>query len=168
MILPKTPPMESLGYKWLFWIILLPAVMASISMGLCADSGTSPEAQFLDSSWHQVIPGVWYTATPLSHNPPLREETKNYQSASQISEPQVFCPLASAFLLCYLGAYFFLGRFNLLLGRYRVFRELFHLGMVSLPVGSLVTGLNPSAIIHHLGRLLPSGWVPDSILFSGH
>ncbi|KAJ9072928.1 hypothetical protein DSO57_1022020 [Entomophthora muscae] len=34
--------------------------------------------------------------------------------------------------------------------------------MVSLPVGSLMTGLNPSAIIHHLGRLIPSGWVPDT------
>ncbi|KAJ9067025.1 hypothetical protein DSO57_1003730 [Entomophthora muscae] len=34
--------------------------------------------------------------------------------------------------------------------------------MVSLPVGSLVTGLNPLAIIHHLGGLLPSGWVPDN------
>ncbi|KAJ9082052.1 hypothetical protein DSO57_1008185, partial [Entomophthora muscae] len=163
MRLPKTPAMESLGYKWLFWIILLPAGMASILMGLQADSGTSPEAQFLNSSWRWVIPGVWYTATSLSHNPPLREETKNYQSASTIPEPQVFCPLASAFLLCYLGAYFFLGHFNPLLGRYRVFEELFHLGMVSLPVGSLVTGLNPSAIIHHLGRLLPSGWVPDTL-----
>ncbi|KAJ9061656.1 hypothetical protein DSO57_1018509 [Entomophthora muscae] len=136
--------------------------MTSILMGLRADSGSSPEAQFLNSSWHQVIPEVWYTVTPLSHNPPLREETKNYQSASTIPKSQVFCPLASAFLLCYSGAYFFLGRFNLLLGRYQVFGELFHLGIVSLPVGSLVTRLNSSAIIHHLGRLLPSGWVPDT------
>ncbi|KAJ9081064.1 hypothetical protein DSO57_1018534 [Entomophthora muscae] len=36
--------------------------------------------------------------------------------------------------------------------------------MVFLPVGSLVTILDPSVIIHHLGRLLPSGWVPDTAI----
>ncbi|KAJ9063966.1 hypothetical protein DSO57_1035401 [Entomophthora muscae] len=153
MRIPKTPLMESLGYKWVFYIVLLLTVLASILMGLQAD---------LDSSWCCVIPGVWYTATPLSHNPPLKEETKNYESTAQVPEPQVFCHLA--FLLCYLGVYFFLGRFKPLLGRYQVFGELFHLGMVSLPVRSLVTGLNPSAIIHHLGKLLPSGWVSERVV----
>ncbi|KAJ9080884.1 hypothetical protein DSO57_1020223, partial [Entomophthora muscae] len=90
-----------------------------------------------------------------------KEEPQNYQSTHSIFKPQVFHPLAYAFLLCYLGAYFFLGRFNPLLGCYFLVGELFHLSMVSLPVGSLITGLNPSAIIHHLGRLFPSGWVPD-------
>ncbi|KAJ9065636.1 hypothetical protein DSO57_1017390 [Entomophthora muscae] len=130
---------------------------------MCADSGTAPKAQFLDNSWRCVIPGVWYTATPLSHNPPLKEEPQNYWSVNKPAKPQVFCPLASAFFLCYLGAYFFLECFNLLLGWYFLFGELFHLGMVSVPVGSLVTDLNPSAIIHHLERLLPSGWVPDTL-----
>ncbi|KAJ9063034.1 hypothetical protein DSO57_1004326 [Entomophthora muscae] len=164
MKLPKTPLMESLGYKWLFWIVLTTTVFTSTSMGSCADLGTTPESQFLDSSWRRVILGVWYTATPLLNSPPVREETKVYGFTTQVTKPQVFCPLASAFLLCYLGVYFFLGRFNPLLGRYQLFRELFHLGMVSLPVGSLVTGLNPYAIIHHLGRLPPSGWVPDTII----
>ncbi|KAJ9065376.1 hypothetical protein DSO57_1020229 [Entomophthora muscae] len=152
---------ESLGYKWLFWIVLTTTLFTSASMGSRADLGTMPESQFLDSSWRCVIPGFWYTTTPLSNNPPVREETKVYGSTTQVTKPQVFCPLALAFLLCYLGAYFFLGCFNPLLGRCRLFGELFHLGMVSLPVGSLVTGLHPSAIIHHLGGLLPSGWVPD-------
>ncbi|KAJ9073434.1 hypothetical protein DSO57_1016485 [Entomophthora muscae] len=97
------------------------------------------------------------TATPLSHNPPCKEEPQNYQSINKPAKPQVFLPLASAFLLCYLGVYFFLGQFNPLLGQYYLFGEIFHLGMVPLPVGSLVTGINPSAIIHHLGRLLPIG-----------
>ncbi|KAJ9079455.1 hypothetical protein DSO57_1035195 [Entomophthora muscae] len=164
MRLPKTPLIESLGYKWLFWIVLLTTVLASTLMGSRADLGTTPESQSLDSSWRHVIPGVWYTATPLSPNPPVQEETKIYGSTTQVPEPQVFCSLASAFLLCYLGAYFFLGCFNPLLGRYQIFGELFHLGMVSLPVGYLVNGLNPSAIIHHLERLLPSEWVPDKWL----
>ncbi|KAJ9087894.1 hypothetical protein DSO57_1028646 [Entomophthora muscae] len=167
MKLPKTPLMESLGYKWLFWIFLTTMVFASVSIGSRTDSGTTTESQFLDSSWRRVIPGIWYTATPLSNNPPVREETKIYCSTTQVTEPQVFRPLALAFLLCYLGVYFFLGRFNPLLGRYQIFGELFHLGMVSLPVGSLVMGLNPSAIIHHLGRLITSGWVPDNILVAG-
>ncbi|KAJ9073296.1 hypothetical protein DSO57_1018011 [Entomophthora muscae] len=107
-------------------------------------------------------PGVWYTATSLSQNLPQKEEPCNYQSTHSTFKLQVFHPLASAFLLCYLGAYFVLGRFNPLLGCYCIVGELFHLGMVSLTVGSLVNDLNSSAIIHHIGRLLPSGWVPGS------
>ncbi|KAJ9076308.1 hypothetical protein DSO57_1027555 [Entomophthora muscae] len=137
-------------------------VFASVSLGSRADSGTTADSQFLDSSWRRVILGVWYTASPISNNPPVREETKDYGSSPLTNKPQVFCPLASAFLLSYLGVYFFLGHFNPLLGRYQLLGELFHLGMVSIPVGSLVTGLNPSEIIHHLGGLLPSGWVLDS------
>ncbi|KAJ9075782.1 hypothetical protein DSO57_1032310 [Entomophthora muscae] len=121
MRLPKASFMESLGHKWVYWMILLPAVLARISIGLRADSGTSPEVQFLDSSWRWVIPGVWYTATPLSHNPPCKEETQNYQSVHKPAEPQVLRPLAFAFLLCYSGADFFLGQFNLLLGQYHLF-----------------------------------------------
>ncbi|KAJ9079395.1 hypothetical protein DSO57_1035835 [Entomophthora muscae] len=106
-----------------------------------------------------MILQVWYTATPLSHNSPLKEKAQMYQAPTKVDTPTVLHPLASAFLLSYLGAYFFLGCFNPLLGQYRIFGELFHLGMVSLPVGSLVTGLNPAAIIHHLRSLLPSGWL---------
>ncbi|KAJ9087928.1 hypothetical protein DSO57_1039650 [Entomophthora muscae] len=156
MKLPKTPHGECLGYKWLLWLVLTLMVFASVLIGSRADSGTTADSQFLDSSWRRVIPGVWYTASPISNNPPVREETKFYGSPPLANKPQVFCPLALAFLLSYLGAYFFLGRFNPLLGRYRLLGELFHLGIFSLPVGSLVTGLNPSAIIHHLGGLLPS------------
>ncbi|KAJ9073474.1 hypothetical protein DSO57_1016185 [Entomophthora muscae] len=163
MKLPKTPHGEWLGYKWLLWFVLSLMVFASVSMGSCADSGTTADSQFLDRSWHHVIPGVWYTASPSSENPPVREETKFYGSSPLANKPQVFRPLASAFLLSYLGAYFFLGCFNPLLGRYQLIGELFHLGMVSVPVGSLVTGLNPFVIVHHLGGLLPSGWVPDTI-----
>ncbi|KAJ9066405.1 hypothetical protein DSO57_1009652 [Entomophthora muscae] len=165
MKLPKTLLMELLGYKWLLWIVLTTAVFSSVSIGSRANLGTTPESQFPDSSWCFVILGVWYTATPLSNNPPVWEETKVYGSTTQVTKPQVFRSLALAFLLCYLGAYFFLGRFNPLLGRYQLLGELFHLGMVSLPVGSLVTGLNASAIIHRLGSLLPSGWVPDTGAF---
>ncbi|KAJ9071652.1 hypothetical protein DSO57_1034909 [Entomophthora muscae] len=163
MKLPKTPHGEWLGYKWLLWFVLNWMVFASVLIGSHADSGTMADSQFLDSSWRRVIPGVWYTASPISMNPPVREETKFYGSTPSANKPQVFCPLALAFLLSYLSAYFFLGRFNPLLGWYQLLGELLHLGMVSVPVGSLVTGLNPLAIIHHLGGLLPSRWVPDSI-----
>ncbi|KAJ9059203.1 hypothetical protein DSO57_1005125 [Entomophthora muscae] len=131
-------------------------VLTRVSISSLADLGTTPESQFLDSFWRHVILGVWYTTTPLSNNPPVQEETKVYGSSTQVNKPQVFRPLALAFLLSYLSVYFFLGRFNPLLGRYWLLEELFHLGMVSLPVGSLVMGLNPPAIIHHLGSLIPS------------
>ncbi|KAJ9063762.1 hypothetical protein DSO57_1037636 [Entomophthora muscae] len=38
--------------------------------------------------------------------------------------------------------------------------------MVSIPVGSLVTGLNPSAGIDLLGGMFPSRWVSDILLAS--
>ncbi|KAJ9065515.1 hypothetical protein DSO57_1018819 [Entomophthora muscae] len=81
---------------------------------------------------------------------------------NQPPSPNLFHPLALAFLLSYLGAYFLLDRFNPLLGRYCLLRELFHTGMISIPFGSLVTGLNPSGAIHLLGDMFPSGWVTDT------
>ncbi|KAJ9057968.1 hypothetical protein DSO57_1017617 [Entomophthora muscae] len=69
--------------------------------------------------------------------------------------PTLFHPLAFAFLLSYLGSYFLLGRSNPLLGRYRLLGEIFRMGTVSIPIGTLVTGLNPSTAIHLLeGGLL--------------
>ncbi|KAJ9053012.1 hypothetical protein DSO57_1028427 [Entomophthora muscae] len=64
--------------------------------------------------------------------------------------PTLFHPLTSAFLLNYLGAYFFLGRFNPLLGRYCLLGKIFHMGMISVPIGTLVTSLNHSVVIHIL------------------
>ncbi|KAJ9054366.1 hypothetical protein DSO57_1015572 [Entomophthora muscae] len=41
------------------------------------------------------------------------------------------------------------------------------MGMVSVLIGSLVTGLNPSAAIHLLDGMFPSRWVPENlVLFS--
>ncbi|KAJ9070820.1 hypothetical protein DSO57_1003285 [Entomophthora muscae] len=71
--------------------------------------------------------------------------------------------LALVFLLSYLGAYFLLGRFNLLLGRYCLLGELLNMRMISVPIGTLVTGLNPSAAIHLLGGMFSSRWVPGMI-----
>ncbi|KAJ9086329.1 hypothetical protein DSO57_1005036 [Entomophthora muscae] len=36
------------------------------------------------------------------------------------------------------------------------------MGMVSVPIGSLVTGLNPSAAMHLFGDMFLSRWVPDT------
>ncbi|KAJ9090069.1 hypothetical protein DSO57_1006463 [Entomophthora muscae] len=83
---------------------------------------------------------------------------------NQPSSPTLFHPLALAFLLSYLGAYFLLGRFNPLLGQYHMLGELFHMGVFYILISTLVTGLNPSAAIHLLGDMFSSGWVPDSAL----
>lgn len=96
----------------------------------------------------------------LSPNSPITEK-QHVMGNSQPATPSLFHPLVLAFLLSYLGAYFLPGRFNSLLGQCCLLRELFHMGMVSIPVGSLVTGLNPSAAIHLLGDMFPSRWVSD-------
>ncbi|KAJ9082570.1 hypothetical protein DSO57_1003341 [Entomophthora muscae] len=135
MRLPNTFLWKFIGYKWLLW--------RNLGVKQFQESGT------LQAHYHTVHP--------------KRKVSQNYQSPKNPANPQVFCPLAFAFLLSYLGVYFFLGCFNPLLGCYCLFEELFHLKMMYLPVGSLVTGLNHSTIIHHLGRLLSSGWVPDNL-----
>ncbi|KAJ9058308.1 hypothetical protein DSO57_1013793 [Entomophthora muscae] len=85
--------MEFLGYKWVYWMILLPAVLASILIGLCADSGTSCKAQFLDSSWRQVISVVWYTATVRIDNfPPLEPQAQERESNPEPGLPRAAGP----------------------------------------------------------------------------
>ncbi|KAJ9062954.1 hypothetical protein DSO57_1005192 [Entomophthora muscae] len=158
MMLPKSSQWGPFGYKWLVWLLLVQSLTASISFGTRADSG-SPPPNYLDKLWCQVVPGVWYTTTQLSQNPPIIEEPQ-VMGASPPT-PSLFHPLASVFLLSYLGAYFMLGRFNSLLGQYRLIGELFHMGMVSVPIGTLITGLNPSAAIHLLGGMFLRRWVPD-------
>ncbi|KAJ9067419.1 hypothetical protein DSO57_1039278 [Entomophthora muscae] len=150
MMLPKSSQWGPFGYKWLVWLLLVKSLTASISFGTRGDSGSSPP-NYLDNFWRQVVPGVWYTATLLSQNPPITEEPQ-VMGASPPT-PSLFHLLASVFLLSYLGAYFLLGRFNPLLGQYCMIGELFHMGMVSVPIDYLITGLNPSAAIHLLGDL---------------
>ncbi|KAJ9065224.1 hypothetical protein DSO57_1021916 [Entomophthora muscae] len=79
-------------------------------------------------------------------------------------QTSLFCPFASVSLLVYLGAYTFLGWFNPLLGRYQILGELLHLGMVSVPIGSMITVLTPSALICYVLQLFPAGWVPDILI----
>ncbi|KAJ9080273.1 hypothetical protein DSO57_1026698 [Entomophthora muscae] len=83
---------------------------------------------------------------------------------SKTQTPTIFHLLALDFLLSYLGSYFFLDRSNPLFGRYCLLGEIFHMGMVSVPVGTSVTGLNPSATTNHIGEIFPGRWVPDSLL----
>ncbi|KAJ9088634.1 hypothetical protein DSO57_1021114 [Entomophthora muscae] len=160
MMLPKSSQWGPLGYKWLVWLLLVQSLTASLSFVTRADSG-SPPPNYLDKLWRQVVPGVWYTTIPLSQNPPITEEPQ--VMGASLPTPSLFHPLASFFLLSYLGAYFLLGRFDPLLGQYRLIGELFHMGMVSFPIGSLITGLNPSAAIHLLGGMFPSRWVPETL-----
>ncbi|KAJ9068690.1 hypothetical protein DSO57_1026213 [Entomophthora muscae] len=78
------------------------------------------------------------------------EEASGLPGAPQDPNSYRLPPSGPAVLLSCLGAYFFLGRFNPLLGCCWRVGELPYTGTVSLPVGSLVTVLNPSATIHPL------------------
>ncbi|KAJ9069016.1 hypothetical protein DSO57_1022893 [Entomophthora muscae] len=108
-------------------------------------SGTSTE-YCNNSKWAPVVSGKWYTISLFSLNSPTKQKTQTvYINPVPTS---LFCPFASASLLVYLG-------------RYQIFGELVHLGMVSVPIGFMITGLNPSALIHHAGKLFQAGWFPE-------
>ncbi|KAJ9070582.1 hypothetical protein DSO57_1006301 [Entomophthora muscae] len=128
---------------------LITSGATSVLLETREDSSSTTPPQYLDKSWRQVISGVWYITTPLSPVPPITEKPHMFMDNNKATTPILFHPLA--FLLRYLRAYFFLGRFNPLLGRYCLLGEIFHMGIISVPIGMLVTGLNPSTVMHHLG-----------------
>ncbi|KAJ9053452.1 hypothetical protein DSO57_1024070 [Entomophthora muscae] len=37
-----------------------------------------------------------------------------------------------------------------------------HLAMITVPIGSVIAGLNLGALAHHIGSLFPVKWVPDN------
>ena len=46
-------------------------------------------------------------------------------------------------------------------GRFAYLGQLGHLAMITVPIGSVVAGLNVGALAHQLGKLFPAKWVPD-------
>ncbi|KAJ9049894.1 hypothetical protein DSO57_1019800 [Entomophthora muscae] len=137
-------------------------VQSSVQMETCPGTGISTE-YCNNGKWAPVVPGRCYTAYLFATNPLTKQQAQS--TSTKTVKTTLFCPFASISLLTYLGAYTYLGHFNLLLGRYQILGEFLHLGMVSIAIGSMIIGLNPSALIHHVGKLFPAGWVPDIITF---
>ncbi|KAJ9065952.1 hypothetical protein DSO57_1014572 [Entomophthora muscae] len=108
-----------------------------------ARTGSGTSTKYCNNGkWAPVVPGNWYTASVFSTNTSIKEKP---QPAPANSCPtSLLHPFASVFLLTHLGFYAFLGWFNPLLSRYQIFGEKFHLGMVSLPIGSMCHGQRQS------------------------
>ncbi|KAJ9050145.1 hypothetical protein DSO57_1017137 [Entomophthora muscae] len=78
------------------------------------------------------------------------------------TEPTLVRPYASFYLLTYLVGYYLLGCFSSMFGRFAYLGHLGHLAMITVPIGSVITGLNVGALAHQLGSLFPAKWVPDN------
>ncbi|KAJ9063763.1 hypothetical protein DSO57_1037611 [Entomophthora muscae] len=47
-------------------------------------------------------------------------------------------------------------------GRFAYLGQLGHLAMVTVPIGSVIAGLNVGALAHQLGSLFPAKWFPNT------
>ncbi|KAJ9076674.1 hypothetical protein DSO57_1023875 [Entomophthora muscae] len=84
------------------------------------------------------------------------------------TEPTLVRLYASFYLLTYLVGYYLLGQFSSMFGRFAYLGQLGHLAMVTVPIGSVIAGLNVGALAHQLGGLFPARWVPDTMTQSTH
>ncbi|KAJ9057429.1 hypothetical protein DSO57_1022847 [Entomophthora muscae] len=80
------------------------------------------------------------------------------------AKPTLVRPHTLFYLLTYMVGYYLLGRFTSLIGRFAYLGHLGHLAMVTVPIGSAITGLNLGALAHQIEGLFPIKWVPDRIL----
>ncbi|KAJ9066038.1 hypothetical protein DSO57_1013484 [Entomophthora muscae] len=78
------------------------------------------------------------------------------------TEPTLVRPYASFYLLTYVVGYYLLGQFSSMFGRFAYLGQLGHLAMITVPIGSVIAGLNVRALAHQLGSLFPAKWVPDT------
>ncbi|KAJ9054189.1 hypothetical protein DSO57_1017328 [Entomophthora muscae] len=72
------------------------------------------------------------------------------------TEPTLVRPYASLYLLKFLVGYYLLGYFSFMFGRFTYLGHLRHLTMVTVPIGSVIAGLNVGALAHQLGSLFPA------------
>ncbi|KAJ9089574.1 hypothetical protein DSO57_1011629 [Entomophthora muscae] len=77
-------------------------------------------------------------------------------------KPLQFRPYASFYLLSYMVGYYLLGCFSSMLGRFAYLGHLGHLAMITVPIGSVIKGLNLGALAHQIGNWFPAKWVPDN------
>ncbi|KAJ9048046.1 hypothetical protein DSO57_1038907 [Entomophthora muscae] len=77
------------------------------------------------------------------------------------AKPLLVRPYASFYLLTYVVGYYMLGCFSSMLGRFAYLGHLGHLAMITVPIGSVIAGLNLGALAYQIGNLFPVKWVPD-------
>ncbi|KAJ9057686.1 hypothetical protein DSO57_1020277, partial [Entomophthora muscae] len=79
------------------------------------------------------------------------------------AEPLLVRPYTSFYLLTYVVGYYMLGCFSSMLRRFAYLGHLGHLAMITVPIGSVIAGLNLGALAHQIGNLFPVKWVPDTL-----
>ncbi|KAJ9067174.1 hypothetical protein DSO57_1002238 [Entomophthora muscae] len=140
------------GSYFLFWFL---APFLSVILTL--------ENQTLTTDWHSSSPDDSHQKEPLAN------ECFKYLSGhwgrkfhygfSTIppppAKPSLVRPNAAFYLLAYLIGYYLLGRFSSMMERIAYLRHFGHLAMVTVPIGSVITGLNLGALAHKIGDLFP-------------
>ncbi|KAJ9064861.1 hypothetical protein DSO57_1025799, partial [Entomophthora muscae] len=84
------------------------------------------------------------------------------------TEPSLVRPYASFYLLTYVVGYYLLGRFSSMMGRFAYLGHLGHLAMITVPIGSVIAGLNLGTLVHQVGKLFPIKWIPDTSLLASN
>ncbi|KAJ9059324.1 hypothetical protein DSO57_1003526 [Entomophthora muscae] len=147
------------GILFLLWFLasFLPVVLALENPTLTNDwhnssPGNSHQKESLAHGWLKYPSGYWgckfHYGRSSTPPPPV--------------EPLLIRPNVSFYLLTYVARYYLLGCFSSMLGRFAYLGHLGHLAMITVPVGSVIEGLNLGALAHKVGNLFIIKWVPDS------
>ncbi|KAJ9079567.1 hypothetical protein DSO57_1034218 [Entomophthora muscae] len=148
------------GILFLFWFLysFFPVVLAL--------EKTTPT-----TDWHNSSPDNAHQKESLSHGwfkyPSSHLGRKFHYGHSFTpppppAEPLLVRPYASFYLLTYLVGYYLLGWFSSMMSRFANLGHLGHLAMITVPIGSVIAGLNLGALVHQVGKFFPIKWVPDT------
>ncbi|KAJ9086902.1 hypothetical protein DSO57_1039788 [Entomophthora muscae] len=142
------------GILLLFWFLVL---LLTVVLGLenpiptidwhNSSPDNAHQKESLANGWFKYLSGHWGRKFHHGRNttpPPV--------------EPSLVRPNTSLYLLIYLVRYYLLGWFSSMMGR---FAYLGQLAMITVPIGSVIAGLNLGALVHQVGNLFPIKWVPD-------
>ncbi|KAJ9062789.1 hypothetical protein DSO57_1006856 [Entomophthora muscae] len=143
---------------FLFWFLasFLPVVLALENPTITTDwHNSSPDnahqKESLAHGWFKYPSGHWG-----------RKFHYGCSSTPPPAEPLLVRPNASFYLLTYVVGYYLLGCFSSMMGRFAYLGHLGHLAMITVPIGSVIAGLNLGALAHQVGKLFPINWAPDT------
>ncbi|KAJ9086264.1 hypothetical protein DSO57_1005828 [Entomophthora muscae] len=143
------------GNFFLFWFLA-----SFLSVVLTLENPTPT------TDWHNSSPDNSHQKESLVHGwfkyPSGHWGRKFHYGCASTSPPPVkpslVRPYASFYLLTYVVGYYPLERFSSMLGRFAYLGHLAHLAMITVPIGSVIAGLNLGALAHQIGNLFPLKW----------
>ncbi|KAJ9082946.1 hypothetical protein DSO57_1000242 [Entomophthora muscae] len=146
------------GILFLFWFLVL---LLKVVLGLKNPTPTT--------DWHNSSPNDAHQKEPLANRwfkYPSGHWERKFHYGCNITppppvEPSLVRPNTSFYLLTYLLGYYLLGWFISMMGRFAYLGHLGHLAMITVPIRSVIAGLNLGDLVHQVGNLFPVKWVPD-------